>query len=52
MLPETVLLVILRLTELALEVVKHIPAEQQANFWVRHEERVEFVIGLFKKTNP
>jgi hypothetical protein len=49
MLPETVLQIILVLSQIALEIVKGIPDEEHAAFWKEHRERMQFWDDLFKK---
>jgi hypothetical protein len=41
-----VLQLLIEMVKLANEVVKNIPADKQANFWERHEKRVEFWEGM------
>jgi hypothetical protein len=42
-----VLQLLIEMVKLANEVVKNIPAEKQANFWERHEKRVEKWEAIF-----
>lgn len=44
------ILIIIRLSlELALEVVKSMPEQERADFWKRHNERMEFWHDLLKR---
>jgi hypothetical protein len=49
MLPETVLQIILVLSQIALEIVKGIPDSEHAAFWAEHRKRMEFWDTLFRK---
>jgi hypothetical protein len=48
MTPILVLEIIKLSLELAIQVVQHIPAEQQAKFWQRHEDRMEAWEAMLK----